>query len=130
MPLKKDKKNTETKEIEKVIWKKETGKRISTNKVKNKSISKKDKSDTIRNRDYKTWIKVIGLSLLIINLISVIILIHKINQINKWTLLYNWWIENYNNLKTVYDSPEYKEYILNEINDLKKQLNNKEIVQE
>ena len=130
MPLKKDKKNTETKEIEKVIWKKETGKRISTNKVKNKSISKKNKSETIRNRDYKTWIKVIGLSLLIINLIAVIILIHKINQINKWTLLYNWWIENYNNLKTVYDSPEYKEYILNEINDLKKQLNNKEIVQE
>ena len=130
MPLKKNKKNTETKEIEKVIWKKETGKRISTNKVKNKSISKKNKSETIRNRDYKTWIKVIGLSLLIINLIAVIILIHKINQINKWTLLYNWWIENYNNLKTVYDSPEYKEYILNEINDLKKQLNNKEIVQE
>ena len=130
MPLKKDKKNTETKEIEKVIWKKETEKRISTNKAKNKSISKKNKSDTIRNRDYKTWIKVAGLSLLIINLIAVIILIHKINQINKWTLLYNWWIENYNNLKTVYDSPEYKEYILNEINDLKKQLNNKEIVQE
>ena len=130
MPLKKDKKNTETKEIEKVIWKKETEKRISTNKAKNKSISKKNKSDTIRNRDYKTWIKVAGLSLLIINLIAVIILIHKINQINKWTLLYNWWIENYNNLKTVYDSPEYKEYILNEINDLKKQLKNKEIVQE
>ena len=130
MPLKKDKKNTETKEIEKVIWKKKTEKRISTNKAKNKSISKKNKSDTIRNRDYKTWIKVAGLSLLIINLIAVIILIHKINQINKWTLLYNWWIENYNNLKTVYDSPEYKEYILNEINDLKKQLNNKEIVQE
>lgn len=130
MPLKKDKKNTETKEIEKVIWKKETGKRISTNKVKNKSISKKDKAYTIRKQDYKMWIKVIGLSLLIINLIAVIILIHKINQINKWTLLYNWWIENYNNLKTVYDSPEYKEYILNEINDLKKQLNNKEIVQE
>ena len=130
MPLKKDKKNTETKEIEKVIWKKETGKRISTNKVKNKSISKKDKAYTIRKQDYKMRIKVIGLSLLIINLIAVIILIHKINQINKWTLLYNWWIENYNNLKTVYDSPEYKEYILNEINDLKKQLNNKEIVQE
>ena len=130
MPLKKDKKNTETKEIEKVIWKKETEKRISTNKVKNKSISKKDKAYTIRKQDYKMRIKVIGLSLLIINLIAVIILIHKINQINKWTLLYNWWIENYNNLKTVYDSPEYKEYILNEINDLKKQLNNKEIVQE
>lgn len=130
MPLKKDKKNTETKEIEKVIWKKETGKRISTNKVKNKSISKKDKAYTIRKQDYKMRIKVIGLSLLIINLIAVIILIHKINQINKWTLLYNWWIENYNNLKTVYDSPEYKEYILNEINELKKQLNNKEIVQE
>jgi hypothetical protein len=59
-----------------------------------------------------------------------LILISKINQINKWTLLYNWGIENYNNLKSVYESQEYKEYIENEINDLKKQLNNKEIVEQ
>jgi hypothetical protein len=59
-----------------------------------------------------------------------LILINKINQINKWTLLYNWGIENYNNLESVYESQEYKEYIENEINDLKKQLNNKEIIEQ
>ena len=123
MPLKKDKKNTEDKKDKKVKSRKETTKERSNEGIK-EDLPKETKVCCIK------WLRTIELILLVINLIATIILIQKVNQINKWTLLYNWWIENYNNLKTVYDSPEYKDYILNEINDLKKQLNNKEIVQE
>ena len=131
MPLKKDKKNTENKKDEKIKLKKEAVIKKSTKKTKEikENLSKKTKICCVKNRNYKIWFEIIVLILLLTNLIVIIMLIYKINQINKWTLLYNWGIENYNNLKSVYDSPEYKEYILNEINDLKKQLNDKEIVQ-
>ena len=84
----------------------------------------------IWNWNHKTRIRAIIIFLISINLVLTLILINKINQINKWTLLYNWGIENYNNLESVYESQEYKEYIENEINDLKKQLNNKEIIEQ
>ena len=129
MPLKKDKKNTENKKDEKLKVKKDSNKKIST-----KKITKKDNQEWIniinsKNWNYKTRIRVIIIFLISINLILTLVLINKINQINKWTLLYNWGTENYNNLKSVYESQEYKEYIENEINDLKKQLDNKEIVE-
>jgi hypothetical protein len=60
--------------------------------------------------------------LLIANLIIGIIILQKINQTTRWTLLYNWWEENYNKLNNVYWSQAYKEYIDKEIKDLEKQL--------
>ena len=129
MPLKKDKKNTENKKDEKLKVKKDSNK-ISTRKIVKKDNQEWTKIFNIWNWNHKTRIRAIIIFLISINLVLTLILINKINQINKWTLLYNWGIENYNNLKSVYESQEYKEYIENEINDLKKQLNNKEIVEQ
>ena len=129
MPLKKDKKNTENKKDEKLKVKKDSNK-ISTRKIVKKDNQEWTKIFNIWNWNHKTRIRAIIIFLISINLVLTLILISKINQINKWTLLYNWGIENYNNLESVYESQEYKEYIENEINDLKKQLNNKEIVEQ
>jgi len=129
MPLKKDKKNTENKKDEKLKVKKDSNK-ISTRKIVKKDNQEWTKIFNIWNWNHKTRIRAIIIFLISINLVLTLILINKINQINKWTLLYNWGIENYNNLESVYESQEYKEYIENEINDLKKQLNNKEIVEQ
>lgn len=129
MPLKKDKKNTENKKDEKLKAKKDSNK-ISTRKIVKKDNQEWTKIFNIWNWNHKTRIRAIIIFLISINLVLTLILINKINQINKWTLLYNWGIENYNNLESVYESQEYKEYIENEINDLKKQLNNKEIVEQ
>lgn len=130
MPLKKDKKNTENKKDEKLKTKRDSSKKISTKKITKKDNQEWTKIFNIKNRNHKTRIKAIILLLLSINLILTLVLINKINQINKWTLLYNWGTENYSNLKSVYESQEYKEYIENEINDLKKQLNDKEITEQ
>ena len=130
MPLKKDKKNTENKKDEKVKVKKDSIKKISAKKITKKDNQEWTKTHNIGNWNHKTWIRMIIIFLISINLILTLILINKINQINKWTLIYNWGIENYNNLKSVYESQEYKEYIENEINDLKKQLNDKEIAEQ
>ena len=129
MPLKKDKKNTENKKDEKLKVKKDSNK-ISTRKIVKKDNQEWTKIFNIWNWNHKTRIRAIIIFIISINLVLTLILISKINQINKWTLLYNWGIENYNNLESVYESQEYKEYIENEINDLKKQLNNKEIVEQ
>ncbi len=129
MPLKKDKKNTENKKDEKLKVKKDSNK-ISTRKIVKKDNQEWTKIFNIWNWNHKTRIRAIIIFLISINLVLTLILINKINQINKWTLLYNWGIENYNNLESVYESQEYKEYIENEINDLKKQLNNKEIIEQ
>ena len=129
MPLKKDKKNTENKKDEKLKVKKDSNK-ISTRKIVKKDNQEWTKIFNIWNWNHKTRIRAIIIFLISINLVLTLTLINKINQINKWTLLYNWGIENYNNLESVYESQEYKEYIENEINDLKKQLNNKEIVEQ
>ncbi len=129
MPLKKDKKNTENKKDEKLKVKKDSSKKISTKKITKKDNQEWTNIINSKNWNYKTRIRVIIIFLISINLILTLVLINKINQINKWTLLYNWGTENYNNLKSVYESQEYKEYIENEINDLKKQLDNKEIVE-
>lgn len=130
MPLKKDKKNTENKKDEKLKTKRDSSKKISTKKITKKDNQEWTKIFNIKNWNHKTRIKAIILLLLSINLILTLVLINKINQINKWTLLYNWGTENYSNLKSVYESQEYKEYIENEINDLKKQLNDKEITEQ
>ena len=130
MPLKKDKKNTENKKDEKVKVKKDSIKKISAKKITKKDNQEWTKTHNIGNWNHKTRIRTIIIFLISINLILTLILINKINQINKWTLIYNWGIENYNNLKSVYESQEYKEYIENEINDLKKQLNDKEIAEQ
>ena len=130
MPLKKDKKNTENKKDEKLKTKRDNSKKISTKKITKKDNQEWTKIFNIKNWNHKTRIKAIILLLLSINLILTLVLINKINQINKWTLLYNWGTENYSNLKSVYESQEYKEYIENEINDLKKQLNDKEITEQ
>jgi len=130
MPLKKDKKNTENKKDEKLKTKRDNSKKISTKKITKKDDQEWTKIFNIKNWNHKTRIKAIILLLLSINLILTLVLINKINQINKWTLLYNWGTENYSNLKSVYESQEYKEYIENEINDLKKQLNDKEITEQ
>ena len=129
MPLKKDKKNTESKKDEKLKVKKDSNKKLSTKKITKKDNQEWTNIINSKNWNYKTRIRVIIIFLISINLILTLVLINKINQINKWTLLYNWGTENYNNLKSVYESQEYKEYIENEINDLKKQLDNKEIVE-
>lgn len=130
MPLKKDKKNTENKKDEKLKTKRDNSKKISTKKNTKKDDQEWTKIFNIKNWNHKTRIRAIILLLISINLILTLVLINKINQINKWTLLYNWGTENYSNLKSVYESQEYKEYIENEINDLKKQLNNKEITEQ
>lgn len=129
MPLKEDKKNTENKKDEKLKVKKDSNKKLSTKKITKKDNQEWTNIINSKNWNYKTRIRVIIIFLISINLILTLVLINKINQINKWTLLYNWGTENYNNLKSVYESQEYKEYIENEINDLKKQLDNKEIVE-
>jgi len=126
MPLKKDKENTKLKKIVK---------RESTNTNKELSKTKSTKKDSkewmlvcnLNNRNKKTIIQTIEISLLIIIFVWIVIIIHKINSLNEQNIIYNWWIKNYKELNSVYKSPEYKEYIENEIEDLKKQLNNKEI---
>lgn len=126
MPLKKDKENTKLKKIVK---------RESRNTNKELSKTKSTKKDSkewmfvcnLNNRNRKTIIQTIEISLLIIIFVWIVIIIHKINSLNEQNIIYNWWIKNYKELNSVYKSPEYKEYIENEIEDLKKQLNNKEI---
>ncbi len=116
MPLKKDKENTE-------IIKETKVKKRTTRRVKEKKEDKFEQTKTLNIKiNYNTLIKIIWLVLLIANLIIGIIILQKINQTTRWTLLYNWWEENYNKLNNVYWSQAYKEYIDKEIKDLEKQL--------
>lgn len=116
MPLKKDKENTE-------IIKETKVKKRRTRRVKEKKEDKFEQTKTLNIKiNYNTLIKIIWVVLLIANLIIGIIILQKINQTTRWTLLYNWWEENYNKLNNVYWSQAYKEYIDKEIKDLEKQL--------
>jgi len=116
MPLKKDKENTE-------IIKETKVKKRTTRRVKEKKEDKFEQTKTLNIKiNYNTLIKIIWVVLLIANLIIGIIILQKINQTTRWTLLYNWWEENYNKLNNVYWSQAYKEYIDKEIKDLEKQL--------
>ena len=116
MPLKKDKENTE-------IIKETKVKKRTTRRVKEKKEDKFEQTKTLNIKiNYNTLIKIIWVVLLIANLIIGIIILQKINQTTRWTLLYNWWEENYNKLNNVYWSQGYKQYIDKEIKDLEKQL--------
>lgn len=116
MPLKKDKENTE-------IIKETKVKKRTTRRVKEKKEDKFEQTKTLNIKiNYNTLIKIIWVVLLIANLIIGIIILQKINQTTRWTLLYNWWEENYNKLNNVYWSQAYKEYIDKEIKDLERQL--------
>ena len=126
MPLKKDKENTK---LKKIVKKKST---ITNKELSKTKSTKKDSKEwmlvcNLNNRNRKTIIQTIEISLLIIIFVWIVIIIHKINSLNEQNIIYNWWIKNYKELNSVYKSPEYKKYIENEIEDLKKQLNNKEI---
>lgn len=118
MPLKKDKENTG--KVREWKTKQRTTKRTSTKK------EIKIELPDIPKINYKLCIKIIGFVILLTNLILSIIIIKKLNQMNNWTLLYNWGTENYTRLNTIYWSQEYKEYIGNEISDLEKQLHETE----
>ena len=116
MPLKKDKENTE-------IIKETKVKKRTTRRVKEKKEDKFEQTKTLNIKiNYNTLIKIIWVVLLIANLIIGIIILQKINQTTRWTLLYNWWEENYDKLNNVYWSQAYKEYIDKEIKDLERQL--------
>ena len=107
-------------------------------KWENERLNKEQKKELVLKKEikielpdipkinYKLCIKIIGFVILLTNLILSIIIIKKLNQMNNWTLLYNWGTENYTRLNTIYWSQEYKEYIENEINDLEKQLHETE----
>lgn len=126
MPLKKDSEKKPT-------TKKETN---ATNKVrKAKSIvlevqnventNHVTKNDTCKTKKCYHWIiHITEIVLLIINFMILCFLAIKVSEISNWTITWNWWNENYKELKIIYNSPEYKEYISNEIMNLKDQLNN------
>ena len=118
MPLKKDKEHAG--KVREWKTKQRTTKRTSTKK------EIKIELPEIPKINYKLCIKIIGFVILLTNLILSIIIIKKLNQMNNWTLLYNWGTENYTRLNTIYWSQEYKEYIGNELNDLEKQLHETE----
>lgn len=83
------------------------------------------KNDACQTKKCYHWIiHTIEIVLLIINFIMLCFLAIKVTEINNWTITWNWWKENYEELKTIYKSTEYKEYINNEIINLKDQLNN------
>ncbi len=116
--------------------KKDSEKKPTTNKVrKAKSIvlevqNTEDTNHVIKDETCKTKkcchriIHITEIVLLIINFIILCFLAIKVAEISNWTITWNWWNENYKELKIIYNSPEYKEYISNEIMNLKDQLNN------
>ena len=123
MPLKKD---TENKSSTKKTTNKVRKAKSIVLEVQNKeNTNHAIKNDTCKTKKCYHWIiHTTEIILLIVNLIVLCFLTIKVSEIYDWNIIGNWWEENYREIKTIYSSPEYKEYISNEINNLKDQLNN------
>ena len=69
-------------------------------------------------------IRIIELVLLVANLILLCVLICKVNKVNDWTVLGNWWEENFEILEDLYQTEEYKTYVHGQIGNLEATLTN------
>jgi len=126
MPLKKDiEKKPSTKKTASTTNKVRKAKSIVLEVQNTENTNHITKNDTCKKAKCYHWIiHITEIALLIINFIILCFLTIKVSEISNWTITGNWWEENYKELKTIYSSPEYKEYINNEIINLKDQLNN------